>query len=54
MAYLSPQIEALLKLKNEKNLVTNSTSCGIFQDCGLINSSQNNYSIKNKWKKEFY
>nr|WP_290855230.1 hypothetical protein [Flaviramulus sp.] len=33
MKYLSPEIEALSRLKNTKSLVRSNVSCGIFQDC---------------------
>ncbi|WP_186525810.1 hypothetical protein [Seonamhaeicola sediminis] len=37
MKFLSPEIEALYKLyygnTNEKSLIRQSSSCGIFQDC---------------------
>ena len=34
MAYLSPQIEALVKKKQTKTLINPLNSCGIFQDYG--------------------
>lgn len=43
MKFLSPEIEALYKYRfgstNEKTLVRQSKSCGIFQDCDYSNES---------------
>ena len=42
MTYLSPEIEALAKLKRGNSLIKKENSCGIFQDYGKGNSNPQN------------
>lgn len=42
MTFLSPEIQALAKIKGTKNLIKREVSCGIFQDYGNEDSSTQN------------
>lgn len=39
MKFLTPEIEALAKEANRKSLISQGSSCGIFQDCDPNNKT---------------